>query len=97
MPTTLSSRPHPAAIWVIDSVEVLEAKIVLVLANPIQLIEELLLDFKVLEDRLNNQIAVSQVVEIGRVMHPRQCGIALARVHSAALHRFPEKLLCRFA
>ena len=44
MPTTRSSRPEPPAISVIDSVEVLDAKIVVPPADLVQLAEQLVLD-----------------------------------------------------
>ena len=67
MPTTRSSRPQPEAISVIESVEVLEAKIVLPGQTPCSALNSLLLGRKVLEHRLDHQIALPEVGELGRL------------------------------
>ena len=61
MPTTRSSRPEPPAISVIDSVEVLEAKIVSAGQIAFELAEQLPLDGKLLEHRLDDEIGSRQV------------------------------------
>ena len=65
-PQTLSGRPVSMAISMTGSVEVLVARIVDVLADPVELVEERLLRVEVLDDRLEHEVAVGQRVEVAR-------------------------------
>ena len=66
MPTKRSGRPEPPAISVMLIVEVLLAKIVVRRADLVQLAEQVVLDRQALEHRLDHQVAVGEVFELGR-------------------------------
>ena len=65
MPHTRSGRPVAMAISTTGRVEVLVARIVLGLADAVELGEEVLLHRQVLDHRLDDQVDVDQLAEVG--------------------------------
>ena len=72
MPTTRSGRVVAAAISVTESAEVFVARIASGAADPVELGEELPLRAELLDDRLDHEVAVGQVAELGREREPRR-------------------------
>ena len=72
MPHTFSGRPVSMASSMTGRVEVLVARMVAVAGDPVELVEELLLDGQVLDDRLDDQVDVGERAEVGGGGDPGQ-------------------------
>ncbi len=82
-PTTRSGRSSSAAISVIDSDEVLVARIASALTHRLELGEHLLLDREVLEDRLDDEVGVGEGVLGQRAGDQRLEPVGLVRADPA--------------
>ena len=70
MPTTRPAVDVAAAISVTESAEVLVARTASGTADPLELGEELPLRLELLDDRLDHEVAVGEVAELGRQREP---------------------------
>ena len=92
-PHTWSGRPVSIAISTTGSVDVLVARIVCVGADAVELGEEVLLGGEVLDDRLEHEVAVGELAEVGDRAHPAEHRVALGGVELAPLDLLGERLL----
>ncbi len=91
MPTKRSSRPEPAAISVIDSVDVLEAKIVCGGQTFVELAAQRVLGFQILEHRFDHDVALRELGDVGRAGKTRHDRVDLLWVSFPRSTDFAKK------